>query len=54
MKSYTIELTERELHDLKTILVGFGGMCIPSKATDEQKKILESAYCIAAKIDDVG
>jgi hypothetical protein len=52
-KKYALIFTEREIHDLKTILTIFSARCLPPDRdlTEEQKNILESTKSIASKID---
>ena len=52
MEQYTLQLSERELRDLKTILV-LAGTKLSAKPTGEQAFLLESIMSIANKVDSV-
>lgn|GEM_PF-4729281 len=48
----TLELSERELHDLKSILIA-ASTKIPPNPVGEQEKILKSILSIAGKADNI-
>ncbi len=53
MKKYVMVLTEREFHDMRTILtIAATNLPADEKLNSEQKKILSSIKNIAKQMDD--